>query len=85
MQAAVAQSAAVAPGAHDQADRDAGDHAVSVGAPGRGEVRAQFMPARVCHRNSHRTGEYQSKLDRTAFGAEIGFNQLKWAFRYGAG
>src|ERR1700738_5272240 len=34
MQAAVAQSAAVAPGAHDQADRDAGDHAVSVGAPG---------------------------------------------------
>ncbi len=29
-----------AAGAHDQADRDAGDHAVQVGASGRGAVKA---------------------------------------------
>jgi hypothetical protein len=30
-----------AAGAHDQADRDRGDHALQVGASGRGEVRAR--------------------------------------------
>src|ERR1700730_14469240 len=33
-----------AAGAHDQANRDAGDHAVRLGASGRGEVRGQGGP-----------------------------------------
>src|SRR4029077_6879987 len=40
-----------APGAHDQADRDARDHALSLGASGRGAVRARYWnvhcPARA--------------------------------------
>jgi hypothetical protein len=38
-----------APGAHDQADRDARDHAVSVGASGRGTVSDRFfLPVGDC-------------------------------------
>jgi hypothetical protein len=51
-----------AAGAHDQADRAAGDHAVQMGASGRGAVRAQSQLAKC------ESEQARAKQDKTADG-----------------